>query len=193
MWILFLLLNVFLLGVVSGGYSAEPGFLPKSGATAAVPTTITAKKVTVRKQDSRAVFEGTVVLTRGPLIVYSDKMIVSFHAQGSGQAQSTSAGQVAGQPSGKGNDESPTMSNHSVDRVEAIDHVRIKYATGNATCHKAVYFSEGDKIVLTGSPVAWEKGTRVSGKQITIYLTEERSVVEGDTHVRIEEEDKVAP
>jgi lipopolysaccharide export system protein LptA len=193
MWILFLLLNVFLLGVVSGGHSAEPGFFQKSGTTAAVPTTITAKKVTVRKQDSRAVFEGTVVLTRGPLIVHSDKMIVLFHSQGSGQAPSTSAGPVARQSSGKGKDESPTMSNHSVDRVEAIDHVKIKYDAGNATCQKAVYFSEGDKIVLTGDPVAWEKGTRVSGKKITIYLTEERSVVEGDSHVRIEEEEKVAP
>ncbi|MDH4097862.1 MAG: hypothetical protein OEV77_08580 [Nitrospira sp.] len=188
MWILFLLLNVFLLGVVSGGHTAEPGSLPKGGAIAPVPTTITAKKVTVRKQDSRAVFEGTVVLTRGPLLVYSDKMIVLFHSQGSGQAPSTSAGQIARQSAGKREDAPPTMSNHSVNRVEAIDHVKIKYATGNATCQKAVYFSEGDKIVLTGDPVAWEKGTRVSGKQITIYLTEERSVVEGDSHVRIEEE-----
>jgi lipopolysaccharide export system protein LptA len=193
MWILFLFLNVALFGDVLDGHSAEPGLLQKNGATAAVPTTITAKKVTVRKQDSRAVFEGTVVLTRGPLLVYSDKMIVLFHSLGSGQAPSTSPGQVAGQSSGKGKDAPPTMSNHSVHRVEAIDHVKIKYATGNATCQKAVYFSEGDKIVLTGEPVAWEKGTRVSGKQITIYLTEERSVVEGDSHVRIEEEEKAAP
>lgn len=193
MWILFLFLNVVLFGDVLHSHSAEPGILQKNGATAAVPTTITAKKVTVRKQDSRAVFEGTVVLTRGPLLVYSDKMIVLFHSLGSGQAPATSAGQVVGQPSDKGKDTSPTMSNHSVHRVEAIDHVKIKYATGNATCQKAVYFSEGDKIVLTGEPVAWEKGTRVSGKQITIYLTEERSVVEGDSHVRIEEEEKAAP
>jgi lipopolysaccharide export system protein LptA len=40
--------------------------------------------------------------------------------------------------------------------------------------------------VLTGEPVAWEKGTRVSGKQITLYLAEERSVVEGGSHIRIE-------
>jgi lipopolysaccharide export system protein LptA len=36
--------------------------------------------------------------------------------------------------------------------------------------------------------VAWEKGARVSGKQITIYLAEERSVVEGGSHIRIEGE-----
>jgi lipopolysaccharide export system protein LptA len=193
MWILFLFLNVVLFGDVLDGHSADPGLLQNNGATAAVPTTITAKKVTVRKQDSRAVFEGTVVLTRGPLLVYSDKMIVLFHSPGSGQASSTSPGQVAGPSSEKGNGAPPAMSNHSVHRVEAIDHVKIKYATGNATCQKAVYFSEGDKIVLTGEPVAWEKGTRVSGKQITIYLTEERSVVEGESHVRIEAEDKAAP
>lgn len=193
MWILFLFLNVVLFGDVLPSHSAEPGILQKNGVTAAVPTTITAKKVTVRKQDSRAVFEGTVVLTRGPLLVYSDKMIVLFHSLGSGQAPTTSSGQVAGQSADKGKDTPPRMSNHSVHRVEAIDHVKIKYATGNATCQKAVYFSEGDKIVLTGEPVAWEKGTRVSGKQITIYLAEERSVVEGDSHVRIEEEEKAAP
>jgi hypothetical protein len=44
------------------------------------------------------------------------------------------------------------------------------------------------KVVLTGDPVAWERGTRVSGKQITIFLAEERSVVEGGSHVRIEGE-----
>ena len=83
------------------------------------------------------------------------------------------------------------MSGRSVNRVEAIGEghpVKIKYENGNATCQKAVYFVDGEKVVLTGDPVAWEKGTRVSGKQITIYLVEERSVVEGGSHIRIEGE-----
>lgn len=83
------------------------------------------------------------------------------------------------------------MSSRSVNRVEAIGAahpVKIKYANGNATCQKAVYFSDGEKVVLTGDPVAWEKGTRVSGRQITIYLAEERSVVEGGSHIHIEGE-----
>jgi len=88
------------------------------------------------------------------------------------------------------------MSSRSVNRVEAIGemhHVRIKYENGNATCQKAVYFAAGEKVVLTGDPVAWEKGARVSGKQITIYLTEERSVVEGGSHIRIEGEGQTGP
>jgi lipopolysaccharide export system protein LptA len=80
-----------------------------------------------------------------------------------------------------------------LEKVEAIGHVKITQDNSHATCQKAVYFSTEEKIILTGEPVAWEKGTRVSGKLITIYLAEERSVVEGDSHVRIEGEDQAAP
>ena len=200
MWISFLLLSAVLAFGVSDAFAMEPGFLSKTGETAPIPTTITAKKVTVRKQDSQAVFEGTVVLARGPLLVHSDKMIVLFHAEGQGNGavpmnsgKATRGAKTEGRSAAKPPDSPPGLSNHSVNRVEAIDHVQIKYAGGNATCQKAVYFSDGEKIVLTGDPVAWEKGTRVSGRQITIYLTEERSVVEGDSRVHIEGESHGAP
>jgi len=200
MWISFLLLSTVLAAGASDVYATESGLLPKTGETAPIPTTITAKKVTVRKQDSQAVFEGNVVLARGPLLVHSDKMVVLFHAEGQAKGavpmnsgEATRGAKSQGRSAAAPHEPPPGLSNHSVNRVEAIDHVQIKYAGGNATCQKAVYFSEGDKIVLTGNPVAWEKGTRVSGNQITIYLTEERSVVEGDSRVHIEGEGPGAP
>ena len=200
MWISFLLLSAVLAAGTPDAYATEPGLLSKTGETAPIPTTITARTVTVRKQDSQAVFEGNVVLARGPLLVHSNKMVVLFHAEGQGNGagpmnsgDATRGAKVQGHSVAKSPGAPPGLSNHSVNRVEAIDHVQIKYAGGNATCQKAVYFSDGDKIVLTGDPVAWEKGTRVSGKQITIYLTEERSVVEGDSRVHIEGESQGAP
>jgi lipopolysaccharide export system protein LptA len=143
--------------------------------------------MTVRNQDNQAIFEGTVVLTRGPLVVNSDKMIVFFRAQSSDGSQVKGAGQP------KDNASMSSASSRSLEKVEAIGHVKIKQENSRATCQKAIYFNNEEKIIMTGDPVAWEKGTRVSGKQITIYLTEERSVVEGDTHVRIEEEEQPAP
>jgi lipopolysaccharide export system protein LptA len=80
----------------------------------------------------------------------------------------------------------PAVSNRSVNRIEATGRVKIEKDSGSATCEKAIYYHDGDKIVLTGDPVAWDKGTRVSGKQITMFLAEDRSVVEGGSHVRIE-------
>ncbi len=166
-------------------WAIPSGAVPAKGNTdQAVSTTITSKKMTVRNHDNQAVFEGTVVLTRGTLVVYSDRMVVSF-----GPPNIDSSGQAKDQDSGttgrvkKGPD---TVSNRAVNKIEATGRVKIERENGNATCEKAIYYREEDKIVLTGSPVAWEKGTRVSGNQITMFLAEDRSVVEGGSHVRIE-------
>jgi lipopolysaccharide export system protein LptA len=196
-WIWCLLLSVVLPGPSAASPTSDSGSLKRSVEAPGVPTTITSNRMTVRNQDSRAVFEGMVVLTRGSLVVHSDKMVVSFHPKHSdggaterkrpGQSDSIQSSSPLSQPGHPGS----TMASRSVNRVEAIGeahHVKIKYENGNATCQKAVYFADSDKVVLTGDPVAWEKGTRVSGNQITIYLAEERSVVEGGSHIRIEGE-----
>jgi lipopolysaccharide export system protein LptA len=196
MWMLLLLLNGLALNVAVSA-SAEDGVHQSAGAPS-VSTTITARKMTVRNQDGRAVFEGSVVLTKGSLIVYSDKMIVLFHPD----SEAAKAPPIAA-PSGqevaktsataKRSETAPSVSNRSVNRIEAMGHVKIEKENGKATCQKAVYFSDSEKIILTGDPVAWEKGTRVSGQQITMYLAEDRSVVEGGSHVRIEGEEKRNP
>ena len=64
MWIWLLLLNVVPFGMASLSESADAALL-KGGADQAVSTTITSKKMTVKNQDSQAVFEGAVVLTMG--------------------------------------------------------------------------------------------------------------------------------
>lgn len=201
MWIWLLLLSAFGVGSTSAAPSAESANLTRNAEASSVPTTITSKKMTVRNQDSQAIFEDTVVLTRGPLIVHSDKMVVLFTSrhrdsllpsrEGSDHHESVQKSSVRKEHSAVS-----SMSNRSIQRIEATGdahRVKIKYENGNATCQKAVYFVEGEKIVLTGDPIAWEKGTRVSGKQITIFMAEERSVVEGGSHVRIESEEPSQP
>ena len=186
MWIWLLLLNLFPFGMVSLSESADAA-LPKGGVDQAVSTTITAKKMTVKNQDSQAVFEGAVVLTRGSLVVYSDHMVVMFRTQDLPANENKKGPEaVKGVAPSKGPDAMPAVSNRSVSRIEATGRVKIEKDSGSATCEKAIYYHDADKIVLTGDPVAWDKGTRVSGKQITMFLAEDRSVVEGGSHVRIE-------
>jgi lipopolysaccharide export system protein LptA len=186
MWIWLLLLNLLPLGVATLSESADAA-LTKSGADQAASTTITAKRMTVKNHDSQAVFEGAVVLTRGSLVVYSDRMVVMFRAQEAPAGDDRNGRESAkGAAASKGPDAVPVVSNRSVNQIEATGRVKIEKESGSATCEKAIYYQDGDKIVLTGNPVAWDKGTRVSGKQITMFLAEDRSVVEGGSHVRIE-------
>lgn len=195
MWTYFLLLNWLTLAVVSSAHSTETGAL-KGGEVPAVSTTITSKKMTVRNQDGQAVFEGSVVLTKGTLIVYSDKMIVLFHSKNETEKSSAHSqdGQDAkGATPTKGTDAMPAVSNRSMSQIEATGRVKIVKENGNATCGKAVYRADEEIITLTENPVAWEKGTRVSGKKITMYLREDRSVVEGGSHLRMDDEEKPTP
>jgi lipopolysaccharide export system protein LptA len=186
MWIWLLLLSILTFHTPPLGRAEETN-LSRGTADQAVGTTITAKKMTVKNQDSQAVFEGAVMLTRGSLIVYSDRMVVLFKPQESaGGEDRHSRDATKGAATSKGSDVMPTVSNRALNRIEATGRVKIEKESGTATCEKAVYYQSEEKIVLTGNPVAWDKGTRVSGKQITMFLAEDRSVVEGGSHVRIE-------
>jgi lipopolysaccharide export system protein LptA len=186
MWIWLLLLNILTFTTASQGRAEETG-PPRGAVDQAVSTTITAKKMTVKNQDSQAVFEGAVVLTRGSLIVYSDRMVVLFKPQESADGEDRhSRDATKGASPSKGSDVMPTVSNRALNRIEATGRVKIEKESGTATCEKAVFYQSEEKLVLTGNPVAWDKGTRVSGKQITMFLAEDRSVVEGGSHVRIE-------
>jgi lipopolysaccharide export system protein LptA len=151
--------------------------------------------MTVLNQDNKAIFEGVVVLTKGSLIVHSDVMVVFFKPadQPEGPAKSdlsrdkSKDSESTEKAAPKSND-LPVLSNRSVSMIEATGRVRIIKADGQATCRKAIYHGAEDKIVLTGDPVAWQKGTRVAGQKITMYLAEDRSVVEGGSRVLIEPE-----
>jgi lipopolysaccharide export system protein LptA len=185
MWIWFLSLSST---VVISAVVAWAAPLPSTNGSSAqgLSTTVTSQRMTFKNQDSQAVFDGSVVLRRGSLIVYSDKMVVLFREQGSAVQERKKLEQVgAGPHDAKGPD---TVSNRAVSKIEATGRVKIEREAGNATCQKAVYYRDEDKIVLTGEPVAWDKGTRVSGTKITLFLSEDRTVVEGGSHVRIESE-----
>lgn len=193
MWILLPVLN-FLIPGIAESVSPVSTTVSQNPSPAQAPTTITAKKMTVRNQDSQAVFEGAVILTQGTLMVYSDKMVVSFSPQSteakkgeSNDAKRSDSLSSAKQTS-KAGDVMPGSSGRSVKQVEATGHVRIEKETGNATSNKAIFDNSRRIVTLTGDPVAWEKGTRVSGQKIIIYLDEDRSVVEGGSHLLIDGE-----
>lgn len=149
--------------------------------------------MTVSNQANTAIFDGAVVLTRGLLVVHSDHMVVSFHPSHNGTNSKNGNGASksknslsANKPESQSQDAAPAVSERSIRMVEATGRVRIEKEDGRATCQKAVYYEDEKKIILTGDPVAWQKGTRVSGKRIIMFLNEDRSVVEGDSQVVIE-------
>ena len=137
------------------------------------PTTITSEKMTVQGKGRKAIFEKSVVFTRGDMILRADHMTVFFKKENSG----------------KTNKSSDNSFEEKLDLIEARGSVIIEKADGNATSGRAVYYKDEEKVLLTESPVAWQNGTRVTGTRMTIFLKEDRSIVEGGAHVVIPEEE----
>ena len=134
-------------------------------------TTITSQTMTVQGKSRQTTFEGMVVLTKSDFVMRADHMVVTFKK-----------GAQAGLQPG---DEGPAG---QVDHIEASGNVVIEKSDGKATCGRALYDKDEEKLVLTESPMAWQGGTKVKGARMTMFLKEERSVVEGGSHVVILEE-----
>lgn len=67
-----------------------------------------------------------------------------------------------------------------IDKIVATEEVAItRRDGGTATAEKAVYYQDGEKLVLTGDPVVKQGSDFVEGDKITLFLKEKRSIVEG--------------
>ncbi len=137
-------------------------------------TVITSNTMTASSQANKAVFRENVKMIQEELVVFSDVMIVYF------KEKVTEGSSPAGPAS-------PESSKKEIRVIEAKGHVKISKGESRATCTRALYDKKKEKIILLGSPIVWQDGTRVSGQKITMYLKENRSIVEGGTRVTIEE------
>jgi lipopolysaccharide export system protein LptA len=105
-------------------------------------------------------FTGNVDARRDDLIINCDKMFVYY------------SGTVTNDPSQK--------SDLKMEKIVAKGGVRISRPSGGlATAEEAVYYHGDEKVILTGNPTVKQGEDVVEGSTITLYLREDRSIVEG--------------
>jgi lipopolysaccharide export system protein LptA len=132
------------------------------------PVSITSNKMTVKSLEDLIIFEGNVFIKKGDLKIHSDRAEVFLAPKRPGQQKPSPS--LLG-PEAKGDKD--------VSRIEATGHVDVQQGTKHAKAEKGVYDKNKDQITLTGSPEAWENDYHVKGKVITLFIAENRSLVEG--------------
>lgn len=139
------------------------GLLLCSSAAFAAPATnkepIKIKSDTLHSDNEKktATFEGKVVARQGDMTLYADRLVISY--------------------SGAGSD---------LSKVEAFGNVRVLQGNRQATSSHAVYDPKEAVIHLDGSPKVVQGDDVVTGKAITYYLNEQRSLVTGGPNQRVE-------
>jgi len=126
------------------------------------PSSMIIKSNTLEVDDKlkMVTFTGDVNAEKDNLTISCDRMVVHYKAPA-------------------GTKDSGTASTR-IDKVVATGNVVIRRTEGGiATARKAVFFEDSDKVILTDHPRVKRGKDFVEGDRITIYLKENRSVVEG--------------
>ncbi len=133
------------------------------------PISITSKTMTVKNLENLAIFDGEVVMIQDDVTITSDHAEVSFVSKGPAQGDTKS---------GLLSTESPLGANE-ISLIHAWGNVILTQGEKRAESKEVFYYHQEDRVVLTGDPIFWEKEYRVTGIRMTLYLRENRSVIEG--------------
>ena len=121
---------------------------------------IVSDRLEAYEQQRQVIFIGNVIAKQGELTILGDRMTI-FYLEGENP---------------ESNDEGLGT---KIDRIMVEGSVRITQKNVVATGERAVYFSEENKVVLTGEPKVQQDKNFIQGDKITLFLDSEKSIVEG--------------
>jgi lipopolysaccharide export system protein LptA len=121
------------------------------------PVTVDADQLENLQKEGLIVFTGNVVATQDNSKQYADRMEVYLDAKGDNIVRTISTGNV---------------------RIITKD-------CRMGTARRAEYYDAEQRVVLIGNARVWREDNVVTGDRITIYLAEDRSVVEGGKQSRV--------
>ncbi len=173
MFVPWLRINLFLVVIL---LSCNVGWA--SNGKASEPIVITSKSLAVHNQANKAIFDGEVLLVQGAFRLTADRMVVFFISRETSEVQDDPA--------------APAVAGKKVSTIKAAGHVKILNGDQSASGKKAMYYAKEEKVVLTGKPEVWQEGYRVTGEKITLFLKDDRSVVEGGSQVVITDSDSLS-
>lgn len=157
---------LFLILLVCVALSPPPSPAQNNQQTLTRPMVIKSNSLVVDDSKRLITFSGNVTAERDDFIIYCDKMLVYYE-----KSQTNT---------------STNMMGSRITRIVADGNVKInRKAGGEALSRHAEYYEGQNRIVLTGEPMVKQGKDFVQGDKITIFLKENRSIVEGSQEKRV--------
>ncbi len=143
-----------------------------------IPLHITSLRLEADQEKRLIIFSGQVKAQYGDSTLYSDQLKVYYEIP---KSKAPSAVKKPG-------DQSPLadLGGEKIDKIEAEGHVRFVQEDKVAAGQKAIYYREQEKVVLLGNPQVWRGENNLKGETITLYLKDNRVVVESSPQKRVE-------
>lgn len=167
---LLIFLACFLLVTPIGGAGAQPAEAkPKVDSGKPRPIKVDADRLEANNEKRTITFTGNVVAVQEDRTIKADRLILHFKKE----AQTGPA--AARDP----------MRGGELDRIEAKGRVNIQMEERTATGDDAVFLQDTQQIILTGNATLREGPNLVKGEKVTVFLEENRGMVEGSEKSRV--------
>jgi lipopolysaccharide export system protein LptA len=134
----------------------EPGAGKKADDKGA-PVTVDADQLESLQKEGLVIFTGNVVARQDNSTQYADRMEVYLDSAGDRLVRTVSTGNV---------------------RIITKD-------CRMGTARRAEYYEAEQRVILIGNARAWQEDNVVTGERITMYLAEDRSIVEAGNQERV--------
>jgi lipopolysaccharide export system protein LptA len=162
-FLVFALAFLHLLG--GAGFSAGSN-LKKNQGSEEGPLVVTSSALEIDNEKKTVTFTGNVTAKKDDWIIHSDKMVLFYNEETARSVTDTE--------------------NVRVDKIIAIGNVQIlQSGGGEALAQEAVYYQADERIILTGKPVVKQGEDLVEGSRITLFLQDNRSIVEGSEQEKV--------
>jgi len=154
------LLALLFFGTQFSSAAAADILQKKTITSGEVPVVIRSNSLEIDNKKGVVTFTGSVEAQKEDMLIRCQRMLVYYEEKGQAKPDQNRGFQI--------------------DRIVAKGDVKIDRAEGGtATAEEAVYYEKEEKLVLHGKPVVKQGEDFVEGSVITLYLKEDRSVVEG--------------
>lgn len=136
----------------------------QSDKTEREPIVITSNRMEAEKLGDTVTFTGNVTLKKEGMTLTSDSMIV-YYDSGS----------------------------KNIREIDASGNVIVRKEGRVAFSNQASYFSKEEKIILTGDARIIENDSQLGGEKITLFMRDDRSIVEGGRVLLYQEKPNKTP
>jgi len=142
------------------------------------PINVTADRMEAKQDERTIVFEGHVVVVQDDLTITSNRLKVTVLPEEKEPAKDKQPAKEKRNSRGKKPASAGPSPKEKIDYIEFEGDVKVTQQDKLATAQKAIFYQREQKIVMHGRPVVTQGQDRVEGDLITIYLEQNRSVVE---------------
>jgi lipopolysaccharide export system protein LptA len=140
------------------------------------PITVISDKLDYDYKANIVVYRGTVEVTQGDVKMVADVLTITLENDKQNDKKPTTETPISDPPA----QAAPAATDTGkVKEMVATGNVRIDQGTRWAVGGRATYEQQQRTLVLTENPVLHDGPNEVVGERVTVYLDENRSVVEG--------------